>query len=236
MIGNHTNDNKGTKEVKITSTVHEKSNFTVILCATADGGKCALLVIFKRKTMPKEEFPKGVVVKVNPKGWINQEIIREWLEEVWRVQKNAFFKSNAKSLLIWNSATPHITEDVKAVVKKYSHLAVIPRGLTKKVQPLDISVNKSFKSKLRNKWEKWMTDGIHSFTKIGTQKRANYSEVCKCIKESWGEITVDCIKNGFRKAGIYSYETAESESRDPFNESTDEGAEETTSEESLSNE
>jgi hypothetical protein len=55
-------------------------------------------------------------------------------------------------------------------------------------------------------------------------------------KRKFDEITVDCIKNGFRKAGIYNYETAESESRDPFNESTDEEAEETASEESLSNE
>jgi hypothetical protein len=42
--------------------------FTVVLCITANGGKCDPLVIFKRKTIPKENFLKGVVVKVNSKG------------------------------------------------------------------------------------------------------------------------------------------------------------------------
>ena len=31
-----------------------------------------------------------------------------------------------------------------------------------------------------------------------------------------------CIKNGFRKAGIYDYSTEDSSSRDPMDESTDE--------------
>ncbi len=41
------------------------------------------MVIFKRKTMPKEAFPKGVVVTVNPKGWINLDIVSEWWKEFW---------------------------------------------------------------------------------------------------------------------------------------------------------
>lgn len=225
MVGSHTVDNTGAQDIKISTTGHEKSNFTVILCVTADGGKCAPLVIFKRKTMPKEEFPKGVVVKVNEKGWINQFIMNEWLDEVWRTRKNALFTSNTKSLLIWDSASAHITENVKSVVQRYSRLAVIPGGLTKKLQPLDLTVNKSFKSKLKDKWEKWMSEGMHSFTKNGTQRRAKYSEICKWIKECWDEITIDCIKNGFRKAGIYDYSTEDSSSRDPMDESTDEESE-----------
>jgi len=37
---------------------------------------------------------------------------------------------------------------------KHSKIAVIPGDLTKKFQPLNISVNKSFKAHIRNKWEK----------------------------------------------------------------------------------
>ena len=37
------------------------------LTITGNGGKCIPMVIFKRKTMPKESFPKGILVKVNEK-------------------------------------------------------------------------------------------------------------------------------------------------------------------------
>lgn len=41
-----------------------------MLACTADGGKLPPYVIFKRKTMPKEKFPDGVVVKYTKKdGW-----------------------------------------------------------------------------------------------------------------------------------------------------------------------
>ncbi len=82
-------------------------------------------------------------------------------------------------------------------MKRYSQIAVILGG-TKRLQPLDLTVNKSFKSKLKNKGENWMIEGFHTFTKSGAIRRAKYSEVCNWIKESWVEISIDCIKNGFR--------------------------------------
>ncbi len=57
MVGNHTIDNKGAKEVKITSTGHEKSNFTVILCATADGANAHHL-LFLKKNYAQRRVPK----------------------------------------------------------------------------------------------------------------------------------------------------------------------------------
>ncbi|KAK3522577.1 hypothetical protein QTP86_024997 [Hemibagrus guttatus] len=52
-----------------------------------------------------------------------------------------------------------------------SELAIIPGGLTKELQPLDIGVNKAFKVKLRAAWERWMTAGEHTFTKTGRQRQ-----------------------------------------------------------------
>jgi hypothetical protein len=40
-------------------------------------------------------------------------------------------------------------------------MAVIPGGLTKKLQPLEITGNKPFKDQLRAKWENWMIGGSH---------------------------------------------------------------------------
>ncbi len=64
-------------------------------------------------------------------------------------KKKCIFTNNSKSLLIYDSARAHITDDVKNMAKNFSQIAVIPGGLTKKLQPLDLTANKSFKSKLK---------------------------------------------------------------------------------------
>jgi len=91
MPDNFTVDQKGAEDIRIT-TGSKKCNFTVILCATADDGKLSPMVFFKRKTIPKEKFPNGIIVKANEKGWINQEMMQIWLNEVWNKRKNVFFK------------------------------------------------------------------------------------------------------------------------------------------------
>jgi hypothetical protein len=126
---------RGAEDVEISTTGAERCNFTVVLCVTADGGKCTPMVIFKRKTIPKGNFPKGIVVMANEKGWVNEDMMKEWIEKIWKRRKEAFFCK--KSVLIYDSQRAHITDNIKDEIKKYSQIAVIPGGLTKKLQPLD---------------------------------------------------------------------------------------------------
>ena len=51
-------DSIGTKTVLLKTTGHEKTHFTVVLACLADGTKLKPMVIFKRKTMPKDNFPR----------------------------------------------------------------------------------------------------------------------------------------------------------------------------------
>ena len=71
-------------------------------------------------------------------------------------RRDAFFKSNG--LVIMDSMWAHLCENVKAACKSArAHLSIIPGGLTKILQPLDVGVNKSFKNKMRNLWEEFMS-------------------------------------------------------------------------------
>jgi hypothetical protein len=190
---------KGTQDVLLKTTGNEKTHFTIVLCVTADGGKCDPMVIFKRKTFPKKlEFPKGIVVAVQPKAWIDKDLMKVWLNNVWRKRSGSFFQN--KSLLVYDSARAHLTDEVKYEVHKFSNLAVIPGGMTKLLQPLDLTVNKSFKHKMRKEWEKWIKEGYHSYTKSEKMRKASLIDVCNWIIKSWEEITPQCIKNGFSKA------------------------------------
>ena len=59
------------------------ATFTVVLGCQANGQKLPPMVIFKRKTLPKEKFPAGVIIKANPKGWMDEEKMSEWLREIY---------------------------------------------------------------------------------------------------------------------------------------------------------
>ncbi|KAF4794609.1 hypothetical protein TURU_099141 [Turdus rufiventris] len=97
----------------------------------------------------------------------------------------------------------HRTERVKDIVKKMkSELAVIPGGMTKELQPLDIGIICSFKAKVQLLWEKWMMKGEHSYTKTGRLRRASYATACQWILSAWGKVTATTIIRGFAEADI----------------------------------
>ena len=198
---NRTVERTGTSAVSIRTTGNEKLSLTVVLACQANGQKLPPMVIFKRKTLPKENFPDGVIIKANPKGWMDEEMMCDWLREVYVKRPDGFFHKSP-SLLIYDSMRAHLTDAVKAKVKTNSELAVIPGGLTKELQPLDIGINRPFKTKLRVAWEHWMTDGKHTFTKTGRQQRASYATICQWIVDSWSKISISTITRSFRKAGI----------------------------------
>lgn len=218
---NRTVDKTGARTVNIRTTGNEKTSFTVVLACQANGHKLPPMVIFKRKTLPKENFPAGIVIKANSKGWMDEEKMSEWLREIYVKRPGGFFHT-APSLLIYDSMRAHITEHVKKQVKHTnSVLAVIPGGLTKELQPLDVGVNRAFKARLRTAWEQWMTEGEHTFTKTGRQRRTTYANICKWIVNAWAGISVTTVVRAFRKAGIVTELPDNSSDTDSVNDDFD---------------
>lgn len=212
----------GEKTIGIVTTGNERTSFTCVLACAANGDKLKPLIIFKRKTMPKANFPSDVVIRCNEKGWMSEEIMYEWLAEVWRKRKNSFFQPSG--LLIMDSMSAHKVDSVKTALKKVSaEPAIIPGGLTKVLQPLDLAVNKSFKSKVRKLWEKWMMEGLHSFTNSGKMRKATYEEVASWVSSAWKDISAKTIMSGFKAANIIENTVSDdsSESDDSEDENCD---------------
>ena len=186
---NRTVEKRGTSTVSIRTTGNEKSSFTVVRACHANGQKLPPMVIFKRKTLPKENFPVGVVIKVNPKGWMDEEKMSERLREIYVKRPGGFFHT-APSLLIYDSMRAHFTDVVKKQVKQTNSVLAV------------IGVNRAFKARLRAAWEKWMIEGEHTFTKMGRQHRVTYATICQWIVDAWAAISVTTMVRAFRKAGI----------------------------------
>uniref|UniRef100_U9UYM1 HTH CENPB-type domain-containing protein n=1 Tax=Rhizophagus irregularis (strain DAOM 181602 / DAOM 197198 / MUCL 43194) TaxID=747089 RepID=U9UYM1_RHIID len=192
LPSNFTIDHKGTKTVSIHTTGHECSSFTVVLACIADGSKLLAVCIFKLKNVPKENFPYGIHIRANEKGWMNEKEMLWWIETVW-TSRNPF--GNSRSLLVLDSFRGHIVSSVKnRLVEKNTNIAVIPGGCTSKLQPLDVAINKSFKAK--------MSSTIHTLTPAGRIKKPSYSTVATWVKESWDDVDKDLIRRSFKCCGV----------------------------------
>ncbi|CAB5326169.1 unnamed protein product [Rhizophagus irregularis] len=145
----------------------------------ADGTKLPAVCIFKLKNILKEKFPYGIYIRANEKGWINEQEMLWWIENVW-TSRNCF--GNPCSMLVLDSFRGHIVNSIKnRLVEKNTNIAVIPGGYTSKLQPLDVAINKGFKSKI---------------------KRPSYLTVATWVKELWDEVDENLIQRSFKSCGI----------------------------------
>lgn len=217
---NRTVTSTGDKCVNITTSGHEKTSFTCVLACTASGEKLKPMLIFKRKTIPKEDFPPDVLIRCNEKGWVNEDLVIEWLNEVWRKRKGAFFQPSG--LLVMDSMRAHLTDPVKKAAQKCAaSLAIIPGGLTKKLQPLDLSPNHCFKSHMRQQWEAWMAGGLHSYTKGGNLRRPSYLEVARWVSAAWNAVKSTTIISSFVEAEIIPPTSVSNEDADEGSDADD---------------
>jgi len=192
---------KGANTVSIATTGHEKSRFTVMLACMADGTKLPPYVIFKRKTLPKGmKFPKGIHVRVHPKGWMDENLMLDWLKTVWGRRQDGHLQ---RSLLVLDAFRCHRMPSIKQqLVDDKTDLAIIPGGMTKMLQPLDVTVNKPTKDALRRLWNDWLLDGDHTFTAGGRMRTPTLSDVTEWILRIWQELDPAIIKKGFVKCCI----------------------------------
>ncbi|CAG8698761.1 9817_t:CDS:2, partial [Scutellospora calospora] len=110
------------KTISILTTGYERTCFTVTLACLADGTKLPPFIIFKLVNVPRERFPNG--------------------------HRQANLGSNPRSLLVLDAFAGHKTDLVKRRIReRNTDIAVILNGLTSHLQPLDMSLNKSFKAK-----------------------------------------------------------------------------------------
>ena len=187
MLPRSTVHKKGAKSVVVKSTGHERSRYTVVLACMADGSKLPPMLIFKRKTMPKVKFPKGVLVHVNEKGWMDEDACKLWVRKIWQNRPGGLHRR--KSLLVWDRFSAHLTEGVtKAVSATNTDIAVIPGGLTGILLPLDVSLNKPFKDGMRERWTKWMAGEHYTLTPGGNMRAPPLPTMAQWVLESWHDV------------------------------------------------
>ena len=125
-------------------------------------------------------------------------------------------KSTRRALVLADGFKGQNTEEFIAVLEKHNISFVkIPPNCTDKLQPLDVSVNKSMKNEMRSKFQLFYASEVQKQLKSGTtidKVRVNLTlTAIKSVSASWIISSWDAIYiqkrpeiaiNGFKKAGI----------------------------------
>ena len=203
MVPNRTNHSTGSKTIRIASTKATKKGFTVALCANGAGEKLPALIIFKEKGAklgPRVSqaitIPPNVRISASDNGWMTSQLYHWWLNNV--------YGSNmaARRLLLVDNYKAHLTEESKTIVKNCnSELVLIPAGCTSLVQPMDVSINRPFKQRMRDLWVQWFA-GHTERTVHGNPKQPSRQDVINWVSDAWNSIKAETIQESFVLCGI----------------------------------
>ena len=83
-----------------------------------------------------------------------------------------------------------------------TELVFMPGGITSVLQPMDVSINKPFKDRLRQQYLKLISDAARELTETGKIKSAAPSEVKLCVSAAWKAIPESIIIRYFKKCCI----------------------------------
>ena len=156
------------------------------------------------KTLPRENFPPGVLVHCHVKVWMDEAGVKLWVEKVWQSWSISLLRK--KGLLVWVSFQGHLANSVKrAVCQTNTNIAVIPGGLTSILQPLDISLNKPFKYRLWKQWNNWMIEGQKSSNPAGNMRAASLLTVCLWVLDAWRSLPAEVVAWSFEKHSISKF-------------------------------
>ena len=135
------------------------------------------MIIFKGKRYLNMSVPPGWIVTVQEKGWMDESLMLRWIRDIYLKYTNKDI-----SLLVMDSFGGHLTENVtKALRKGNTVTAIIPGGCTSNLQPLDVSINKPFKTELRKSWGKYMRESA----KIAREKDERVKAASKETVIGW---------------------------------------------------
>ncbi len=143
-------DNVGVKTFTITG-AGASAQCTVLLGVNLTGEKRTSFIIFKgmlNGSLAQEfsQVDSNVVCTVQKNAWMDEPTFLYWTESIW----DQFSLSNQPACLLMDSCAVHETAAIKEARGNHgTKVLYIPRGLTTRLQVLDIGVKKPFKHCMR---------------------------------------------------------------------------------------
>ena len=160
-------EKKGSKRVEI-SGLEDKRQITAVLCGSLVGDFLPVQLVYKAKTdrcHPKFSFSAGWHITHAPNHWSTEQTMIQYISEISlpyinqvRVMLN---DDNAPALLIIDTFKGQITESVNQMLEESNvNVCLLLANSTNRLQPMDISVIKTFKACWQRKFEEWYSEEL----------------------------------------------------------------------------
>ena len=217
---NYTMEERGAGRVDIAG-YGDKSMITATFAATLSGKFLPMQILYGGKTNrchPKHQFPCVFDVYHNPNHWANEECAIRFIKKIIlpyvKTTREELSNSNQTAMVSFDVFKGQTTSAVHNLLEENGIVYVhIPGGFTDKLQPLNVSVNKSAKSYLREKFSTWYAEQVNLQLSGGKQAAKVQVDmrlsVMKELSAKWLEGLYDRLRdshhiivNGFKEAGI----------------------------------
>ena len=238
-LPDRTLDLRGNQKIsaRVEAGANLREKVTVILACSRRGDKLPPALVVqshsRRLRRARIQLVDGVMVFHNPGTYMaNSDIMQRWIRAMMDVENTDCVSSSggrghgggtgaSKRLLIMDSFRGHLTAEVGAACRDTGVVrAVIPGGLTSHLQPLDLTVNRSFKAKLRALYQ---GEGNGRGAAVGvadsdadarqqqppaaattrrprqTKSQARLKVLAKAVRNAWNQVSPLTIRNGFGK-------------------------------------
>ena len=177
-------------------------------------------LIYQGKTsrcLPCVEFPDEWHITYSINHWSNEDTMKEYVEHILLPyidgkRKSLNLANDFPALVLFDNFKAQCTTAVLTLLDQNNiNVVLIPPNCTDHLQPLDISVNKAVKDKLRGLFQSWYAGEIYSRHKEQKQQESVdlRMSVVKPLSATWMISTFnyiaskpEVIKNGFQRAGI----------------------------------
>ncbi|KAJ4433674.1 hypothetical protein ANN_15985 [Periplaneta americana] len=168
---------------------------TVLGCCSASGTAIPPMIIFKGVRLLNgldKDTPTGSLVRVSKNGWISSELFLEWM--------NHFVRNISPArpvFLLLDSHASHVGIGVIDFARENDiHFMTFPSHCSHSLQPLDLSVYKSFKNVWANELDRYKHNNP-----VGVPTRFDFGKLFSVPYAI--AFSTEKIRNGLREAGIY---------------------------------
>ena len=148
---------------------NDKRAITVTLCESLDGCILPFQLIYTEKTersLPDFTFPDGFCLAFSQKHWSNETESIRLIEDllvlyIKKVKEEKALLQSQKSLLVLDAFKVQSTPKVMDTLSNYCiESAMVPKNMTHLLQPLDLTINASFKKYEKRDFSEYFTSCI----------------------------------------------------------------------------
>ena len=199
---------RGQRTVNMRKGANDSHRCTVALTVTSAGNFLTPYIVYKGVeggTIDQRELPHhptGAIYTVQKKAWFDERVMLHWVAHVLAPYV-ATAPVGIIPILFLDSFKVHLLGSVANAIQNLGvQVEFIPGGCTGLVQPIDVGINKPYKSNMTRVFTGWLLDQDPNIP-IRTAKR---EDVSAWILEAIGGINDDTVKNAWRKSGFSYYE------------------------------